>query len=44
MHDSDNLTTICEPVVKTMCNPQHLSTLQASTACYGDGFTFFTLH
>jgi hypothetical protein len=23
-----------------MCDPQHLTTLQTSTACYGDSFTF----
>jgi hypothetical protein len=38
---ADNLTAICEPTVWTMSDPQHLITLSASTACYGDSFTFF---
>jgi hypothetical protein len=28
-----NLTAICEPIVLTMCDPKHLTTLHA---CYGD--------
>jgi hypothetical protein len=41
---ADNLTAICEPIVKVMWEPQHLTTLWASTACYRDTFTFtFTL-
>jgi hypothetical protein len=32
---ADNLTTICHPTVQTMWNPK-----QASTACYGDSFTY----
>jgi hypothetical protein len=28
---ADNLAAICEPIVYTMWNPQHLTTLQAST-------------
>jgi hypothetical protein len=35
-----NLSTICEPTVWIMCDPQHLTTLYASTACYRDSFTF----
>jgi hypothetical protein len=42
----DNLTDIYEQVVSTIWNPHHLTTPQASTACYGDSFTllffFFT--
>jgi hypothetical protein len=30
---ADNLTTICEPIVYKMLEPQHLTTLRASTAC-----------
>jgi hypothetical protein len=37
---TDNLTAICEPIVKIMWEPQHLTTLWASTACYRDTFTF----
>jgi hypothetical protein len=35
---ADNLAAICEPIVYTMWNPQHLTTLQASMACYKDCF------
>jgi hypothetical protein len=38
---ADNLTAICEPIVYTMWDPQHLTTLQASTACYEDSFTLW---
>jgi hypothetical protein len=31
----DNLAIICELIVQTMWDPQHLKTLQASTACAG---------
>jgi hypothetical protein len=31
---ADNLTTICEPIVYKMWEPQHLTTLWASTARY----------
>jgi hypothetical protein len=34
----DNLTLACEPTVLTMWDPQHLTTLEASTAWYGDSF------
>jgi hypothetical protein len=33
-HKADNLTAICEPIVQKMWEPQHLTTLWASTACY----------
>jgi hypothetical protein len=39
---ADNLTAICEPTVLTVWD-YHLTTLLASTACYGDSF-FFTVH
>jgi hypothetical protein len=35
---SDNLTAIYEPIVEKMWEPQHLTTLWASTACYRDTF------
>jgi hypothetical protein len=35
----DNFTAICEPTVKKMWEPQRLTTLWASTACYRDSFT-----
>jgi hypothetical protein len=38
---ADNLTAICAPSVKTMWDPQHLTTLKASTVCYGDSFTLW---
>jgi hypothetical protein len=40
---SDNLTASCEPIVWIMWDPQLLTTLQASKACYGNSFTFFLL-
>jgi hypothetical protein len=40
---ADNLTAICEPVVWKMWEPRRLNNLWASTACYWDSFTFFTL-
>jgi hypothetical protein len=39
--EADNLTAICEPIVWTMWDPQHLTILQACTASYKDSFTFF---
>jgi hypothetical protein len=36
---ADNLTAICELILWTMWNPRHLTTLYASTVCYGDSFT-----
>jgi hypothetical protein len=38
---ADNFTAICEPIVYKMCEPQSLTTLWASTACYRDSYTFF---
>jgi hypothetical protein len=38
---ADNLAAIYEPIVQKMWEPQHLTTLGASTACYRDTFTFF---
>jgi hypothetical protein len=38
---ADNLTAICEPIVRKMWEPRRLTTLRASTACYMDSFTFF---
>jgi hypothetical protein len=35
-----NLAVICEPIASTMWDPQHLTTLQASTACYRESFYF----
>jgi hypothetical protein len=40
---ADNLTGICEPIVYTMWDSQHLTTLQASTTCYGDSFNYYLL-
>jgi hypothetical protein len=37
----DDLTAICEPIVKKMWEPRRLTTLWASMACYRDIFTFF---
>jgi hypothetical protein len=37
---ADNLTSICEPTVWTMWDPQHLTTIHGSKACYGDSFIF----
>jgi hypothetical protein len=41
---ADSLAAICEPLVQTMWDPQHLTTLQASKACYSDSFTFLLYH
>jgi hypothetical protein len=38
---ANNLTAICEPVVLKKWEPQRLTILWASTACYRDSFTFF---
>jgi hypothetical protein len=35
-----NLIAVCQ-IVKSMCDPQRLTTLQASKVCYGDSFTFY---
>jgi hypothetical protein len=37
---ADNLTTICEPVLWTVWDPQHLMTQYAPMASYGDSLTF----
>jgi hypothetical protein len=42
VREAHNLTTICEPTVYMIWDPQHLSILYAFTACYGDSFTYFT--
>jgi hypothetical protein len=39
----DNLTAICEASVYKMWKPRRLTTLWASTACYNDSFTHFSL-
>jgi hypothetical protein len=36
-----DLTTICEPIVYKMWEPEHLTILWVSTACYRDTFTFY---
>jgi hypothetical protein len=38
---ADNLAAICEQIVYKIWAPQYLTTLYASTAYYGDSFTFF---
>jgi hypothetical protein len=42
-HTADNFTAICELTVYTVWDPQHLTTMYTSTACYGNSFTFFTI-
>jgi hypothetical protein len=37
---ADYLTAICEPIVYKIWNPERLTTLWASVACYRDSFTF----
>jgi hypothetical protein len=37
---TNNLTAICEPITYTLWDPQHFTTLLASTACYGDSLAF----
>jgi hypothetical protein len=39
---ADNLTAICERIVKIMWDPRRLTALWASVAFYRDSFTFFT--
>jgi hypothetical protein len=41
---ADNLTAICEPIFYKMWEPRRLTTPWASTACYRDNFTFYTLY
>jgi hypothetical protein len=43
VRSADNHTAICEPIVWTMWDPQHLTTLYAYTVCYGASFTLFFL-
>jgi hypothetical protein len=40
---ADKFTVISEPIVHKMWDHRRLTALQASTACYRDNFTFFTL-
>jgi hypothetical protein len=40
MRETDNVIAIGEPIVSAMRYLQDLTTLQDSTACYGDSFTF----
>jgi hypothetical protein len=40
VHKADNLTSICELIVWKVWEPQSLTTLWASMACYSDSFTF----
>jgi hypothetical protein len=37
----DNITAMWEPIVSTMWDHQHLPTVKASMACYGDSFTLW---
>jgi hypothetical protein len=39
-----NLAAICETIVYTMLDPEHLTILEASTACYGDNFFYRIVH
>jgi hypothetical protein len=41
---ADNLTAIYKPTVWKMWEPQHLTTLWASTASYRDSFTFIYIY
>jgi hypothetical protein len=41
MREADSLIAICEPIVQTMWDLQHLTAFQAFTVCYGDSFTSF---
>jgi hypothetical protein len=38
---ADNPAVICEPIVLKMWEPQPLTTLCATTACYTNSFTAF---
>jgi hypothetical protein len=38
---ADNLTAICEPIFQKVWEPQRLTTLWTSTACYRDSLPFF---
>jgi hypothetical protein len=37
---ADNLTAVCEQIVKKMWVPRRLTSLWASTGCYRNSFTF----
>jgi hypothetical protein len=39
--NTDKLSTFCEPIVEKIWEPRHLTTLWASTACYGVSFTLW---
>jgi hypothetical protein len=41
VHRTNYLIANSEPTVYTMWDPQHLTALYASTACYGDSFTLW---
>jgi hypothetical protein len=41
VHETDNLTAVCEPIVREMWGPRRLIELWASTTCYRDSFTFY---
>jgi hypothetical protein len=41
MRRAINLTAICVPFVWAVCDLQHLTNLQAYTACYVDNFTLW---
>jgi hypothetical protein len=38
------LGAIYEPILTTLLDPQHLTTLYDSTACYGNSFTFLCIN
>jgi hypothetical protein len=39
--EADNLTAICEPIVKKIWEPRRLTTVWAFMACYRDSFSFY---
>jgi hypothetical protein len=41
VHKSDNLTAICETIVKKIRELRHFTVIWASAACYKDSITFF---
>jgi hypothetical protein len=40
VREVDKITTLWEPIVYSIWDPQHLKVLQVSTAPYGHSFTF----
>jgi hypothetical protein len=40
VHQTDNFSALCKPIVYKMRDLQCLLTLQAYTSCYGEGATF----